>query len=129
MSGFHRDHPALVGTDADPWMAHESYRRAHTAIVLENAKQWIARLCKTKVNSQGQHVINETTRSLLLGGYSDYIFPIIRAALPYRPQLSVSSRSRSCTAAVNCWLRQRQLQFPLPVHQSPPRLLMKIFEK
>lgn len=28
MSGWHRDNPELVGTDADPWMMHESYRRA-----------------------------------------------------------------------------------------------------
>lgn len=27
MSGWHREHPELVGTDADPWMQHESYRR------------------------------------------------------------------------------------------------------
>lgn len=27
MSGFHRDNPELVGTDADPWMMHEDYRR------------------------------------------------------------------------------------------------------
>jgi hypothetical protein len=28
MSGWHRENPELVGTDADPWMMHESYRRA-----------------------------------------------------------------------------------------------------
>jgi hypothetical protein len=27
MSQWHRDNPELVGTDADPWMRHESYRR------------------------------------------------------------------------------------------------------
>jgi hypothetical protein len=27
VSGWHRDNPELVGTDADPWMRHESYRR------------------------------------------------------------------------------------------------------
>lgn len=27
MGGWHREHPELVGTDADPWMIHESYRR------------------------------------------------------------------------------------------------------
>jgi hypothetical protein len=27
MSGWHRENPELVGTDADPWMRHESYRR------------------------------------------------------------------------------------------------------
>lgn len=28
MSQWHREHPELVGTDADPWMVHESYRIA-----------------------------------------------------------------------------------------------------
>lgn len=28
MSGWHRDNPELIGTDADPWMMHESYRKA-----------------------------------------------------------------------------------------------------
>lgn len=27
MSQWHREHPELTGTDADPWMIHESYRR------------------------------------------------------------------------------------------------------
>lgn len=28
MSQWHRAHPELTGTDADPWMQHESYRKA-----------------------------------------------------------------------------------------------------
>jgi hypothetical protein len=28
MSQWHRDNPELMGTDADPWMQHESYRKA-----------------------------------------------------------------------------------------------------
>lgn len=28
MSQWHRANPELAGTDADPWMMHESYRRA-----------------------------------------------------------------------------------------------------
>jgi hypothetical protein len=27
MSQWHREHPELTGTDADPWMIHEDYRR------------------------------------------------------------------------------------------------------
>ena len=27
MSQWHRENPELVGTAADPWMIHESYRR------------------------------------------------------------------------------------------------------
>lgn len=32
MSGWHRDNPELVGTDADPWAIHESYRRAFAEV-------------------------------------------------------------------------------------------------
>ena len=28
MSQWHREHPELAGTDADPWMQHEGYRKA-----------------------------------------------------------------------------------------------------
>lgn len=28
MSGWHREHPELAGTDADPWMANPSHRAA-----------------------------------------------------------------------------------------------------
>lgn len=28
MSEWHREHPELAGTWADPWMQHESYRKA-----------------------------------------------------------------------------------------------------
>lgn len=28
MSGWHRDHPELAGTDADVWMMHADYRQA-----------------------------------------------------------------------------------------------------
>jgi hypothetical protein len=28
MSGWHRDHPELAGTDSDPWMMHAGYRQA-----------------------------------------------------------------------------------------------------
>jgi hypothetical protein len=28
MSQWHREHPELFGTEADPWMQHKSYRRA-----------------------------------------------------------------------------------------------------
>lgn len=28
MGQFHREHPELIGTSADPWSQHESYRKA-----------------------------------------------------------------------------------------------------
>jgi hypothetical protein len=46
--------------------------KAHTAIMLENAKKWM----KT---------MDEATLSLTTGGYRDHIFPIIRAAFPNNP--------------------------------------------
>ncbi len=28
MSAWHREHPELTGTEADPWMIHDGYRKA-----------------------------------------------------------------------------------------------------
>lgn len=39
MSGWHRDNPELVGTDADPWMMHPSYAAAHREVTLQQAGQ------------------------------------------------------------------------------------------
>jgi hypothetical protein len=42
VSAWHREHPELVGTDADPWMIHESYRKAlPPAALLEQQPEWI----------------------------------------------------------------------------------------
>lgn len=46
--------------------------KAHTAIMLENARKWM----KT---------MDEATLSLTTGGYRDHVFPIIRAAFPNNP--------------------------------------------
>ena len=35
MSQWHREHPHLVGTSADPWMQHGSYRSAMTQVDLD----------------------------------------------------------------------------------------------
>lgn len=32
MSGWHRDHPELTGTDADPWMANPAHAAAHAEV-------------------------------------------------------------------------------------------------
>lgn len=32
MGEWHRDNPDLVGTDADPWMIHASYRRMYQGL-------------------------------------------------------------------------------------------------
>ncbi len=46
--------------------------RAQTAVMMENAKKWMA-------------TMDEATLSLTTGGYRDHIFPIIRAAFPNNP--------------------------------------------
>jgi hypothetical protein len=33
MSQWHRAHPELAGTAADPWMANEGHRQAHDELV------------------------------------------------------------------------------------------------
>lgn len=58
---------------------------AQTAIMLENAKRWMATQCRKKLDSKGRFVIDEATRSATVGGFADYIFPIIRAAFPTNP--------------------------------------------
>ena len=59
--------------------------RAQTALMLENCKRWMARKCKTRLDERGRFVIDEVTRSAMVGGFSDYLFPIIRAGFPTNP--------------------------------------------
>lgn len=60
----------------------DDYKRATTAVLLENAKQWQLSYCRAKRRSDGTYRLDETTRSALLGGFSDYLYPIIRASFP-----------------------------------------------
>lgn len=62
----------------------DNYMRAATTIMLENCKQWQAKLCRGQMRN-GKMVLNEATRSALVGGFSDHLFPIIRAAFPSNP--------------------------------------------
>lgn len=62
--------------------------RASTALMLENTKQWLARKCGVRQivdNGRTLEVINEATRSVMVGGFSDYLFPIVRASFPTNP--------------------------------------------
>lgn len=59
--------------------------RSQTALLLENCKQWLVDVCHGRVGGDGMVRLNETTRSALVGGFSDYLFPIIRAAFPTNP--------------------------------------------
>jgi len=79
--------------------------RSHTALMLENAKRWMATKCRKRLDERGRFVIDEVTRSALVGGFSDYIFPIIRAAFPTNPineLVSVQPTSRR-TATIVYW--------------------------
>jgi len=59
--------------------------RAATAIVLENTKHWLASKVRGKRDSDGNIHIDETTASGSVGGFTDYLFPIVRAAMPSNP--------------------------------------------
>lgn len=77
--------------------------RAHTALMLENAKRWMASRCPKSLDSRGRLVISEATRSATVGGFADYIFPIIRAAFPTNPindLVSVQPTSRRIATMV-----------------------------
>lgn len=53
-------------------LIEDEIKRAHTAILMENAKKWLASL-------------DESTLALTVGGYRDFIYPIIRASFPSNP--------------------------------------------
>lgn len=60
--------------------------RAQTALMLENTKRWLGRQCGPRaLDKQGRWRIDETTRSALVGGFSDYLLPIVRAGFPTNP--------------------------------------------
>ena len=69
-------------SDAGDLRIEDPILRAQTAIMLENAKRQLARQCGGRVNAQGLMEVNEATMSAMVGGFSDYIFPIIRAGFP-----------------------------------------------
>jgi len=79
--------------------------RSHTALMLENTKRWMARLCRKSLDERGRLVLDEATRSALVGGFSDYLFPVIRAGFPTNPindLVSVQPTTRR-TAQVIYW--------------------------
>lgn len=79
--------------------------RAQTALMLENTKRWMAHLCRKRLDEHGRLVLDEATRSALVGGFSDYLFPVIRAGFPTNPindLVSVQPTTRR-TAQVIFW--------------------------
>ena len=78
--------------------------RAQTAILLENSKRDMAKYLPRAV-VEGRVALDETTRSALVGGFSDYLFPIIRAGFPTNPineLVSVQPTTRR-TATIVYW--------------------------
>lgn len=63
----------------------DDHLRANTALLLENCKRWMAQKCRKRLDENGRFQIDEVTRSALVGGFSDYLFPIIRAGFPTNP--------------------------------------------
>lgn len=59
--------------------------RATTALLLENAKRWMSRMCRKPLDGKGRLQVDEATRSALVGGFSDYLYPLIRASFPTNP--------------------------------------------
>jgi hypothetical protein len=45
----------------------------------------MSRICRKRLDAKGRLQIDETTRAALVGGFSDYLFPIIRAGFPTNP--------------------------------------------
>ena len=76
--------------------------RAQTALMLENTKREMYRGLPRSVQTGD---LDETTRSALVGGFSDYLFPIIRAGFPTNPineLVSVQPTTRR-TATIVYW--------------------------
>ena len=98
----------FVETDAADLRIQDPVLRATTAILLENAKQWIATKLPrgaTQITPQGGLRLDETTRSALVGGFSDMLFPVIRAGFPTNPVnelVSVQPTTRR-TATIVYW--------------------------
>lgn len=95
----------FMETDEADLRIQDDYLRASTALMLENSKRWMARKCRTRLDENGVLRIDETTRSALVGGFSDYLFPIIRAGFPTNPindLVSVQPTTRR-TATIVYW--------------------------
>jgi len=78
--------------------------RSNCALMLENCKRWMGHLCRAKLDSKGRLRIDELTRSAMVGGFSDYLFPIIRASFPTNPindLVSVQPTTRRTATLVN----------------------------
>lgn len=80
--------------------------RAHTAIMLENSKRWLfGQGGSVRDRSSGRMVLSEATRAATVGGFSDFLFPVIRASFvtnPIHELVSVQPTSRR-SATIMYW--------------------------
>ena len=79
--------------------------RSQTAVLLENCKRWLAKNTRAKAGTDGRSHIDEATVSALVGGYSDYLFPVIRASFPNNilQELVSTQPTNRRTATVVYW--------------------------
>jgi len=79
--------------------------RAQTAVLLENCKRWLGKNCRAKKGTNGRSHLDEGTVSALVGGYSDYLFPVIRASFPNNilQELVSTQPTNRRTATVVYW--------------------------
>lgn len=61
----------LISKNDGTWIEDDRLR-AHTAVMLENAQKWLGSL-------------DESTMALTVGGFRDYVLPIVRASFPSSP--------------------------------------------
>lgn len=73
----------LSETDDGDYRIEDPYLRSSTALMLENTKEWAMQKCGRRRDSKGRLVLNEATRSSLIGGFSDYLFPLILRRVPH----------------------------------------------
>jgi len=69
---------ALSEGSIEDWTPEEQYRAACTAIWMENTRQW-------------HNSLDEATRAIQVGGFIDYLYPMIRAAMTNNPIMSLVS--------------------------------------
>jgi len=105
------EHPLEEGGFAEYFDESSGYgisdemTRANTANLMENCKDWLINEGGNRRQSDGRYFVDEATRSGLVGGFSDYLFQVIRAAFPTNPvnDLFAVQPTNRRTATVVYW--------------------------
>lgn len=82
------------GNVSEKLVIKSDHVRRATAIVLENAKRFCVKASGRKAKRHpktGLLILDETTRSSHVGGFVDYLLPLIRASFPNNPILDLVS--------------------------------------